>query len=240
MQEQHGYANPYTVAASSAEARATFIQKTYYHLAGGILAFAALEAVLLSLPGIDKVARAMMGQPILWLVVLGVFMFAQSVANRWALSETSKSTQYAGLGLLVVAEALIFLPILYIAKMQAPDVILKAGVVTFFLLAGITLVALTTKKDFSFLGGILKIGGFLALGMIVVSLLAPMVGLGSFTLGTWFSYAMVMLAAGSILYTTSNMVHHYRTDQYVAASLGLLASVLMMFWYIIRIFMSRD
>ena len=61
-----------------------------------------------------------------------------------------------------------------------------------------------------------------------------------FDLGLWFSVGMVALAAGSILYQTSNMVHKYEEDQYVAASLGLFASFMLLFWYILRIFLSRD
>jgi len=51
---------------------------------------------------------------------------------------------------------------------------------------------------------------------------------------------MVILAAGSILYNTSNIIHHYNTQQYVAASLSLFASVALLFWYLLQIFMSRD
>jgi len=36
------------------------------------------------------------------------------------------------------------------------------------------------------------------------------------------------------------VLHHYRTDQHVAAALALFAAVALMFWFIVRIFMSRD
>ena len=58
------------------------------------------------------------------------------------------------------------------------------------------------------------------------------------TLGLWFSGLMVMLASGYILYDTSNVMLHYRTDQHVAASLALFASVALLFWYVLRIFMA--
>ena len=57
-------------------------------------------------------------------------------------------------------------------------------------------------------------------------------------LGTLFASLMVLLAAGSILYETSNIVHHYRTDQHVAAALGLFASVAMMFYYILYLLLA--
>ena len=81
---------------------------------------------------------------------------------------------------------------------------------------------------------IVTVGGCVALGVIVVSLLF------GFSLGVLFSAAMVALAGGFILYYTSNVLHHYRPDQPVAAALALFAAVALMFWYVVRLFMSRD
>ena len=233
------YANPYTVAAQPVDVRAAFIRKTYAHLAGAVAAFALLEAFLLSIPGIDqKVFGLLATSSYSWLIVLGVFMFASHFANKWAMSSTSTSIQYMGLGVYVALQALIFLPLLILAQYKTGDMTLitKAGGVTALLFAGLTFVAFTTKKDFSFLGGFLKIGGFIAMGVIVIAIIFP----SFITLGFWFSVIMVLFAAGSVLYSTSNIIHHYNTNQYVAASLGLFASVALMFWYILRIFMSRD
>ena len=236
---ESSYANPYTVAAQSVDVRATFIRKTYAHLAGAILVFALLEAAILSIPGIANTVFGILGaSSYSWLMVLGAFMFVSHFANKWAMSTTSLSTQYMGLGLYIVAEAIIFVPILLLAQLKTGDstLILKAGGVTALLFAGLTLIAFTTKKDFSFLGGMLKIVGMIALGVIVIAVVFP----GAVTLGLWFSVAMVIFAAGTILYSTSNIIHHYGTEQYVAASLGLFASVALLFWYILQIFMSRD
>ena len=216
-----------------------FIRKTYAHLAGAVGAFALIEASLLSIPGIAGTVFGLLGaSSYSWLIVMGLFMFASHFANKWAMSSTSLNIQYMGLGLYVVVQALIFLPLLLMAMKMTGDatLIIKAGGVTGLLFAGLTFVAFTTKKDFSFLGGFLKIGGFIAMGVIVIAIIFP----SFITLGFWFSVIMVLFAAGSVLYSTSNIIHHYNTNQYVAASLGLFASVALMFWYILRIFMSRD
>lgn len=157
------------------------------------------------------------------------------LAEKWANSDASRGTQYLGLGLYIVAEALIFLPLLLIAArfMNRPDLIMQAGVTSGGLFAGLTIVAFTTKKDFSFLGGFLKVAGMIALGLIAASFF-----FGGLNLGTWFSGAMVLFAGGSILYQTSNIIHHYRPDQHVAASLGLFASFALLFWYVLQILMS--
>lgn len=236
---EQSYANPYTVASQSVDVRAAFIRKTYGHLAGAILVFALLEAAILAIPGIENTVFSILGvSSYSWLIVLGAFMFISHFANKWAMSSTSVSTQYLGLGLYIVAEAIIFLPILILAQKMTHDnsLILKAGGVTALLFAGLTLIAFTTKKDFSFLGGMLKIVGMIALGVIVIAVVFP----SAVTLGLWFSVAMVIFAAGTILYSTSNIIHHYSTHQYVAASLGLFASVALLFWYVLQIFMSRE
>ena len=58
-----------------------------------------------------------------------------------------------------------------------------------------------------------------------------------FSLGLIFSAVMILFAGGSVLYSTSNILHQYRTDQHVAASLYLFASVALLFYYIVQFLM---
>ena len=99
---------------------------------------------------------------------------------------------------------------------------------------GLIAVAMITRKDFSFLRGILVWGGILALVAIASSLLF------GWNLGTWFSLGMIGFAGAAVLYDTSNIMHHYPADKYVAAAMGLFASIALMFWYVLQFFMSRD
>ena len=230
------YQNPYVVAAAPEDVRATFIRRTYGHLAGAIGAFVLIECALFQIPGIEtKVMGALAQSPYSWLIVLGGFMLVSWLANKWALTSASKGMQYAGLSLYVIAQAVIFLPLLLLAAsprfLGAPEIIGQAAIITGFMFAGLTLIAFTTRKDFSFLGGIIKVGFLVALGIIVLSIFM------GFSLGLFFSGAMVLLASASILWSTSNIIHHYGTEQYVAASLGLFASVALLFWYVLRILM---
>lgn len=233
--------NPYRAPSYSfadqaaATDRADFIAKTYGHLAGAILAFIAIEAVLLNLPGVESLVGLMVGTRYGWLVVLGLFMAVSWIADSWARSAVSLSTQYMGLGLYVLAEAVIFVPILFIARMINPTLIPLAGLATLVLFGALTAVVYVTRADFSFLRVVLVFGGFAALAVIVCAILF------GFTLGPIFTVAMIALACGYILYDTSNVLHHYRIGQHVAASLALFASVALLFWYILRLLMaSRD
>lgn len=228
--------NTFSNAAIYADesARAGFIRRTYLHLAGAIFAFVIVEAIVLQLPIAGPMAK-LMTSGYSWLIVLGAYMGVSYLADRWARSDTSPQMQYLGLGLFVVAEAIVFLPLLYIASFYAAaNVIPTAAAITGFLFLGLTAVVFFTRKDFSWLRSILTIGGFIALGFIVASIIF------GFTLGLLFSVVMVAYAAGAILYDTSNILHHYRTDQHVAASLALFASVALLFWYVLRIVMASS
>ena len=224
-----------TVADADPQIRTDFLHRTYQHLALAIAAFVGVEFLLFQIPNIDVLAAKMVSG-YAWLVVLGLFMVVSNVANKWAHSNISVERQYLGLGLYVVAEAILFLPLLYIAAFYTDgSVIPSAALITGIVFGGLTATVLITKKDLTFLGGILRIAGFAALGLIVASFVFGL------NLGVIFSAAMVVFAAGAIAYETSNMVHHYRPDQHVAAALGLFASVALLFWYVINLLMSaRD
>ncbi|AZQ44764.1 Bax inhibitor-1/YccA family protein [Nonlabens ponticola] len=217
--------------------RATFYRKTYTHVALAVLLFIVLETMLLR---IDPLVELMLSlaQGWTWLLVLGGFMFATSYAEKLAHTTHDKTTQYGALFLFVLAEAIIFVPLVYIAlfygEMEYFSTINQAAIMTLALFTGLSAVVLLTKKDFSFLRSFLAIGFVIAIGAIIAGMIF------GFNLGLVFSAGMVVLAAGTILYQTSQLVHKYDTDQYVGASLGLFASLMLLFWYVLSIFMGRD
>ena len=213
--------------------QATFYRKTYSHVAIALLAFIVVEAILINTVP-ESLIVSMVSSPFVWLFILGGFWLGSMLANKWTQAQ-DKSTQYRGLGIYVLLEAIIFLPMIYIAidLSDGLAIISQAGIITLSLFAGLTAVVFLTRVDFSFLRTILVVGGFLALGLIVAG------ALFSFDLGLWFSVAMVALAAGGILYETYNIKNVYSTDQYVAAALQLFSSVMLLFWYVLRILLSR-
>lgn len=218
--------------------RARFIRNTYLHLAAAILAFVGMEAFLFTSGAAESIISVMqIGGSMSWLLILGAFMGVSWLAGSWANSTTSKPVQYLGLALGVLAYAVIFVPLLFkiaLFSSNPGDVITKAGIVTLGLFLGITSVVFITRSDFSFLGPILAIGGFVALGFIVASILF------GFSLGSIFAFVMVAFAGTAILYETSNVLHRYHTSQHVAASLTLFASIALLFWYLLSIFSSSD
>jgi len=227
------YLGDFPIAAEAAESeRSIFIKRTYLHLAGAVLGFILIEAILLSLPVTREMAPAILSGKGGMLALIAGFMVVNWLAERWARSTTSRATQYLGLSVYVLAEAVFFLPLLAVAT-SFPGVVPSAAAATLIVFAGLTGWVFLTKQDFSFLHGILSVLGLAALGLIVCSIIF------GFSLGTLFTVAMIGFASAYILYDTSNVLHRYRTDQPVAAALALFASLALLFWYIIRLFLDR-
>jgi FtsH-binding integral membrane protein len=233
--------NPYAtwgLVADQAETnvRAGFIRATYLHLFGAIVAFVGIEAVLVNSGAAQKMAEMIVnGGRFGWLFVLLGFMGISYLANNWARSATSVGTQYMGLGLYVVGEAIIFAPLVYVAAVYGPpNVLTQAALLTGLVFAGLTAFVFVTGADFSFLKTALAVAGMGALGVIVAS------AIFGFSMGIVFTAAMIVFASGYILYDTSNVLHHYRIGQHVAASLALFASVALLFWYILQLLMSAN
>ena len=231
--------NPATYTSTPVEmlgldARATFITRTYNHLLAAVVGFVLVEMFFFTSGLAEVMARAMLG--VNWLLILGGFVIMSWLATNAAQRSSSLGTQYLALSGFVIAEAIIFVPMLYIANAYAGGgVIESAAMVTLLGFGALTAIAFWTRKDFSFLGALLRWVGIVALVAIVAAILF------GFHLGTWFSVAMIGVAGAVILYDTSNVIHHFPEDRYVAAALTLFASVALMFWYVLRLFMSsRD
>lgn len=229
MNDPVRYVSP--VSSLAEDSRSNFIWKCYAHVVGAIVAFAAVEVWLFQSGVAAAIAAPMFNN---WLLVLGAFMLCSWGASHVAHRVESTNAQYAAFAAFVVVEALIFAPLLYVAEMRAPGVIDSAAGVTLLGSGGLIATAMITRKDFSFLRGLLVWGGILALVAIVAGIFFGL------QLGTWFSVAMIGFAGAAVLYDTSNIMHHYPEDRYVAASMALFASIALMFWYILRLLMGRD
>ncbi len=228
--------NEIVAADASVAERVRFLQRTYLHVGLAVGVFAVLCAVFVQQFG-DLSLQIIGKSQFAWLLVLGAYMLAGKVAQSMAHSRGSVGTHYAGLALYVTVTAVIFTPMLTIASRYYPGVLPSAAIITGAVFGGLTLYALASKRDFSFMGRYLAIAGFAAMGLIVASFFLP------FNLGLLFSAVMIAFMAASIVYQTSMIAHHYPTTAHVAASLALFASLATMFWYVVQLLMhlqSRD
>jgi FtsH-binding integral membrane protein len=219
------------------ETRSRFLVRVYQHLGLAVLAFIAMEAVLF-VAGIaeglyDFLARS---GGVAWLLILGGFTIVNMIASRSAHQLGNPTAQYGALFAMAGAEALIFAPFLYYvfnATDSGSATVVSAAIITLVGFAALTVVAMTTRKDLSFLRPILLWGAIAAIGLIVVGVVF------GFTLGPIFSLAMIALAGASILYQTQQIIRQYPEWAYVGAAVGLFGSLMMMFWYVLRLLSRR-
>jgi len=231
------------VATLGVSDRLAFLKRTYSHLGIALVLWVAMTA------GIFRYATSFSlhfsewalggGGRWNWLLVMLGFMGVKMVARKLSMSDSSKGAQYFALFLSPLAEAVILQPLIWLcfARFAHTDtnpmsVIGEAALITALVFAGLTLTVMLTKKDFTFLGGILGIGFFAALGIILASMLF------GFNLGLIFCGFMVVLMAGYILYETSLVMAYFPPNKHVAAALMLYSSLATLFWYILQMVMS--
>jgi FtsH-binding integral membrane protein len=243
------------VATVGVSDRITFLRKTYAHLGVALIAFAAITGGMMRFAptaSLKYSSWALDGRWN-WLLVMGAFMLVGRLAERLAMSETSRGLQYVGLGIAAVAQAIFLQPLLWILMIRfggpevraeilrtgapimsgvAASILMQAIVITLTIFSGLTLVVFLTKKDFSFLRGILTICSFAALGVIIASLAF------GFSLGALFCGAMILLMAGYILFQTSVIMKAFPPTAYVAAALMLFSTIATLFWYVLQLLMS--
>ncbi len=232
--------NPFVVAAASPATRADFYRKTYLLVAVACAVFGLVLAGILATPAIvNPLTSLFFGSGAFgWLLVLAGFWGISMLSNRLAFGGASAGTQIAGLGIYIVAEALLFAPMLNIlmwrfgSATMLNEIVAPAALSTLLLSVGLTATVFMTKTDFSFLRAFITIGFFVALGAML--LLMFFGGIGS-----WFIIAMTVFIAVVILYQTWVVKTQFRPDQHVGAALVIFAGIATLFWYLIMIFASR-
>ena len=229
---------PYTpVASLEADVRGAFLVKVYQHLVAAVVAFVAFETLLFMTGAAEAIYDLISTTSAAWLVVLGGFMVVNWLATNAAHDVLDPARQYFGLFGLAAAEAVIFAPFLfYVFEVEGGGgtaTVASAAVVTALGFAGLSAVALFTRTDLSFIRPMLLWGGVMALVLIGAAVLSRL------ELGVWFSLAMIALAGGSILYQTQTILRQYPEEAYVGAAVQLFASVMLLFWYVLRLFSRR-
>jgi FtsH-binding integral membrane protein len=227
--------NPFIVADAPAADRAAFFRRTYGLVAAAFGAFAVTLYALFVSGIAETFMRSISGMGS-WgmLGVMVLFWVGTTAAQSLAFNRASRLAQYAGLGIYVVLQAIIFVPLIvytaYVTKGNPGEILIPACMATGALVVALTAVVFMTNMDFSFLKVAIVIGSICALGIVIVSLFA------GWSLGAWFSIAMIVLMATVILYQTNEVKNTMETDQHVAAAFVLFSSFVTLLFYVIRFF----
>ncbi len=167
------------------------------------------------------------GSLVLWIGMF--FVFTRLAASRWPLN-------LIALGVYAVLVGGWFGPMLgMVAATVGSGPLLQAGALTAIVFGGLTSYVFISKKDFSFLGGMLMTGAWLLIGIALLSMFGVMNGIG-----IGYSIAWVVLLAGFMLYDTSNILHRYPANMAASAALAIFLDVVIMFMHLVRIFAGRD
>ncbi|MEO6121981.1 MAG: Bax inhibitor-1 family protein [Acidimicrobiales bacterium] len=219
------------VASRDDTTRSDFIVQVYRHLMGAVLAFVAFEALLFSTGMAERIYKLLAGTRGAWLLILGGFMIVNWMATKAAHDVANPSRQYAGLFGLAAAEALIFAPFLYLVFNQqgGSSTVVSAALLTAVGFGALSAVAFTTRRDLSFLRPMVMWAMVSGLLLIVAAVLFGL------ELGIWFSLLMIVVAGASILYQTQAVMRDYPPEAYVGAAVQLFASVMLLFWYVLRL-----
>ena len=203
----------------SALATNKLIRNTYTLLAM-TLAFSALTA------GVAMVTNM---PPLHWLIVIGgyfglLFLTYKTANSAMGLVSVFALTGFMGLTLGPIIS-------LYLtAFSNGSQLVMMAFGGTAAIFLGLSGYALTTKRDFSFLGGFLMVGILVAFLAGIAALVFSIPGL-SLAVSAMF----ILLMSGFILFQTSQLVHEPNTN-YILATVSLYVSIYNLFLSLLHIF----
>jgi FtsH-binding integral membrane protein len=219
------------------ETRSSFMVRVYQHVGLAFVAFIAIELVLFALGINDMLYNLVSGNRggMIWLGLILGASFLGNFLNGMTMPGNPVNTQYMALFGFAGVEALLFAPLLTIAYgTGSGNAVWQAAIVTAVAFAALTTIGITTSKDLSFMRPALMFMGVIAMIAIGGAILF------NFALGTWFSLAMIAFMGLVIVYKSQQIVRQYPVDAHVAAAASLFGAVMTMFFYIVRIFISRD
>jgi modulator of FtsH protease len=194
------------------------VLRNTYMLLGMTLLFSALCAGISMAVGIPQGAAL-----VLSLVGFGLLF----VVNRMADSSKGLVAIFAFTG--VMGAALGPMLSFYLAMPGGPALVLQALAGTAVVFFGLSAYALTTRKDFSFLGGFLMVGLIVALVAMIANIF-----LGIPALSLTISAAIVFIMSGLILFDTSRIINGGETN-YIRATVGLYLNIYNLFVHLLSL-----
>ncbi|HEY0080144.1 MAG TPA: Bax inhibitor-1/YccA family protein [Pyrinomonadaceae bacterium] len=211
-----------TAAQATVAERMSFVRKVYALFFAATLF--AIGGVALGLSFEPLLAFAFEHPWIMLFAMLGGVMGAQAVRHV-------PGVNLAALFGFTTLTGIVISPLMYVVRQTNPDSITQAGLLTVGIFGGLTAYVFISKRDFSFMRGMLVTG-------LIVIILAGLVNIflvGSGAFGFAIAAATLLLFSGFVLYDTSNIIRRYPTNEYVAGALSLYLDAFNIFLALIRI-----
>ena len=211
-----------TAAEASLADRLSFIRKVYGLFFAATLF--AIGGVLLGFSNVPLMAFAVEHPIIMLIAMIGGVMGATAVRHKPGIN-------LAALFGFTTLTGVIISPLLYIISFKNPASILEAGILTVGIFGGLTAYVFISKRDFSFMRGLLVTG----LIIVILTGLLNILIIGSSALYFAGAVATLLLFSGFVLYDTSNIIRRYPTNEYVAGALALYLDAFNIFLALLRI-----
>ncbi len=193
--------------------------KNTYTLLSMTLLFSALTAtasVFLAMPGWTYLASVIGAMALIWLVL------PRTANSAAGLPVVFGITGLMGFGLGPILNS-------YLAMSNGPEIVGTAMGGTGIIFLGLSGYALTSKRDFSFMGGFLMAGMLVVFVAILASIFIDMPALH-----LAISAVVILLMSGFILYDTSRMVNGGETN-YIMATVSLYLSIYNLFIHLLAL-----
>lgn len=234
--------NPYAdltvrpAAFAAVQEKAAFLKKVYGILLLGILGFAATLWATANVPFANDLAmqfgNAIYGQRHGWAIYLAAFFGGSWLVHRLAEVRTINVIAFAAW---VVLLAFLIAPlVLILSRVNGPEIVSDAALLTAVVFTGLTAIVFFTGKDFSFLRGILMFAGF---ALLAVGLIGA---IGGWSVGLWYSAAVVVLMGGYVLYDTDTILKRLPTTMAMTGAILLFTDVVLLFKHILVLLSRRD
>lgn len=212
-----------SVVQEDASIQMGFLRKVYSLFLLGLLSASAGAFATMTDPDI---ARAVVGHVLIGtLVYFGVFFLAMAVRKMPVVNVL------ALLAFTFVSGAFLAPALMYaVLKTGSMDVVFQAAGITGSIFVGLTAYTFISKKDFSFLGGIVYVGLFAVIGIMVVNIFVQ--SQAATMAVSWIGSVLFSLF---ILFDTSRIMRTHGSDEYVSGALSLYLDFINLFLFILRI-----
>jgi len=213
------------VSQLGTEARLDFIRKTYSLFMAGILVALLVGWATLNIDPVMNAAFALRGNLLISVFLLfGLSIGAQAVSRVPVLNLVAMFAFTGFVGFFLT-------PLLYTYDTVFPGLVTQAAALTTITFGSLTAYAFISKKDFSFMGGIL----FVAFAALILGGVANIFFFKSAMASYLMAWVGLVIFSGYVLYDTSNIMRTHDSNSYVSAALGLFINFVNMFLAILRI-----
>jgi len=211
------------VAQSSVDVRMDFLRKTYALFLAGIICSLLVGALTLRTPSLFTISASL--NPLIAILLIVGLSFGAQVASR------IEGLNYVALFSFTGVMGFVFAPMLHAYDAMQPGIVTQAAMLTTITFSALTTYVFVSKKDFSFMGGLLFVG---LIGLILGGIANALLFHSAVTsyLMAWFT---LLIFSGYVLYDTSNIMRRYDSRAYCSAALSLFLDFFNMFLAILRI-----